>query len=217
MNPVVHRTRRVVLPGVLGALGFVLMYVAFPLGIFPSYLTYDPGDVPALLVGLALGPWAGLAAEVVKNALSFLLQGATPIGIAANTLAGGVFVVSAAALWSAGGRRSAGWALAGAALLVSMVMAAANALVFLPAWGVPSAQVLPTVWGAILPFNLVKFSLSSVLAYAVWARLGARLTASAGTAAAGAAAVQPAGAAVPEPAPGRADALRAKGTRGSAE
>lgn len=173
MSPVVSRARRVVLPGVLGALGFVLMYAAVPLGIFPSYLTYDPGDVPALLAALALGPWAGLAAEVVKNVLAFLLQGATPIGIAANTLAGGAYVWTAAALGRAGGRRTAG-ALAAATLLTAVVMAAGNALVFLPAWGVPRAQVLPIVWAAILPFNLVKFGLSSVLGYVVWSRLAWR-------------------------------------------
>ncbi|MDI3270433.1 MAG: ECF transporter S component, partial [Bacillota bacterium] len=136
-----NRTVSLVSSAVMGALGFLLMYLHTALGIFPPYLTYDPGDLPPLLVGLLLGPAAGTGAEVVKNVLHFLLAGDTPIGAAANLVAGLSFVGITALWW-----RKRLWgglpvAMVLGILVTSLLLTILNGYVFLPAWGVPQEAV----------------------------------------------------------------------------
>ena len=59
--------------GVLSAIAYVLMFIAAPLPIFPSFLKIDVSDIPAIFGGMSLGPMAGLAIVIVKN----FLQGIT--------------------------------------------------------------------------------------------------------------------------------------------
>ena len=83
--------RRLVQVAVLGAVAFAFMYVDFPIPPFPSFLKYDPSDVPALIATFALGPSAGISVEVIKAVLIQLLRSGTvggPFGIFMNLLAG---------------------------------------------------------------------------------------------------------------------------------
>ncbi|MBT9259308.1 MAG: ECF transporter S component [Clostridiales bacterium] len=163
-----NRTVGLVSSAVMGALGFLLMYLHMALGIFPPYLTYDPGDLPPLLLGLFLGPGAGMGAEVIKNVLHLLLAGGTPIGTMANLAAGLTFVGTTAFWWR---RRLWGglpMAMALGVLLTSLVMALLNGFIFLPAWGVPKEAVWTLAKTAIFPFNLVKFTLTSILGGILW-------------------------------------------------
>src|SRR3990170_8841365 len=83
--------RRYTLIGVLGAIAFAFMYLDFPIPPFPAYLQHDPGEVPALIAGFALGPAAGVGVELVKGLLISLLRPGElggPFGIFMNLLAG---------------------------------------------------------------------------------------------------------------------------------
>lgn len=160
-NPAV----RIVLPAVLGALSFLLYYVHFALVVFPSYLTYDPGDLPALVAAVAAGPLAGIGVEVVKNLLYLVLGAGTPVGVAANTLAGSVYVAVAVLAARRRSRRPLATGLVAATILTAIVMTVTNAYIWLPAYGIPRAQASALLWPAILPFNLVKFAITSVLGY----------------------------------------------------
>jgi riboflavin transporter FmnP len=67
--------------GVLSALAGALMFLEFP--IFPAYpwLKLDFADVPALIGGFALGPFAAVIIEFIKIVLSFLLKNSGTGGI----------------------------------------------------------------------------------------------------------------------------------------
>src|SRR5437867_12229258 len=85
------RMRRLVQVAVLGAVAFAFMYVDFPIPPFPSFLKYDPSDVPALIATFALGPSAGISVEVIKAVLIQLLRSGSvggPFGNFMNLLAG---------------------------------------------------------------------------------------------------------------------------------
>lgn len=80
--------------GVLSAIAYILMFIAVPLPIFPSFLKIDLSDIPAIFGGMSLGPMAGLAIVIVKN----LLQGITAsttggVGEFANVVIGGSYVL----------------------------------------------------------------------------------------------------------------------------
>lgn len=74
----------------LGALGGALMLIKAPLAIFPSFLTIDLSDIPAIIGALVLGPLAGVLVEVMKILINFILNGSFTGGVGelANVLIG---------------------------------------------------------------------------------------------------------------------------------
>lgn len=169
-------TRRWVTLGLLTAIAFLLMFlIEFPLLPAYPFLKYDPSEIPALLGALMLGPAAGAAVEFGKNML-FLISGRSEfgwLGVLPNFLAGATMVMAAG--WVYATRPSPRRALLGMLLgtvLMTAVLAVTNYYFFLPLlWGIPPAERLTLVLGAITPFNLLKGSISSVAAYAVKVRL----------------------------------------------
>ncbi len=170
------RTAIFVRIGVLSALGLMLRFHLLQISILPAapFLKYDPADIPAILAGFAMGPLAGFAVEVLKNLLA-IVAGMAPgglVGESANTLAGGVFVlVSAIIYWR---RKSRGTAIIGmiaATVVAALAMAVANYYIFLPIWGIPMEQLKTYAIRFILPFNLLKFAISSVLTFLLYKRV----------------------------------------------
>ena len=62
--------RKMAIIGVFSAISFVLMLIEFPLPIAPSFYKFDFSDIPALIVGFAAGPFAGVMVEFIKVTLS---------------------------------------------------------------------------------------------------------------------------------------------------
>lgn len=162
------KSAKLVLSASLGALGFVLYYVHFALIVFPSYLTYDPADLPALVGALAAGPAVGVAAELVKNALYLLLGAGEPVGVSANALAGSVYVVVVWLLARGRPGRRLALAMGVATVATAAVMTVTNAYVWLPAYGVAREEAAALLLPAILPFNLVKFAITSAVGYPLY-------------------------------------------------
>ena len=69
MEMVHRRTAAIVKTGLLSAAATVLMFIEFPLPVFPAFLQLDLSEVPALLGSFALGPMAGILVELIKNLL----------------------------------------------------------------------------------------------------------------------------------------------------
>ncbi|HVB09362.1 MAG TPA: ECF transporter S component, partial [Bacillota bacterium] len=167
------RVRYVVWTGFMIAIAFVLMFLEVNLPLLPPYLRYDLGDFPALVTGFALGPGAAVAVELGKEFL-FFVSGRNPtvIGMVANMLAGAAWVVPSALLYRRWHSKSGAVAsLVLGALVMNVVMFAANGLFLLRAYGIPAAAVQPTLLAAILPFNLVKVCLTSVVTFALYKRV----------------------------------------------
>ena len=53
----------------LSAVAAILMFLEIPLPFVPPFLRLDFSDIPALLAGFALGPLAGVAVLLIKNAV----------------------------------------------------------------------------------------------------------------------------------------------------
>lgn len=174
--------RRLVRLALLAAMAFLLMLWEIQLTpllpFIPAYLKYDPGDLPVLLGGLAMGPASGVTVALVKNLLFFFSGKSTAgwIGVSANFLASAAFVVPAAWFYR---HVHARWCLALAMLTgtlsVTVVMAVANYYLFLPLWGVPAEQVGTVVVTAITPFNLIKGLFTSLLVLVTYPRVAAIL------------------------------------------
>ena len=82
----------------LGAIGFVLMLLEFPVAPIPAaaHLKMDLSDIPALFGAIVYGPVAGVVVEFIKNALELAVKGfGTQMGFGnlMNFIVGCAFVV----------------------------------------------------------------------------------------------------------------------------
>ncbi|KZE50031.1 riboflavin transporter [Brevibacillus parabrevis] len=184
-------TQRMVTIPMLAAVAFILQYLEVPVPLMPSFLKLDFSTLPALIGGLMYGPVAGIIIEVLKNTLHMLFKNTDGllIGELANVVAGASFILPAVLLQRSGqGKKGFLSGLALGTLLMTIVMAVANAYVLLPAYAalyqMPMAELLAmfnatSVWSlvmvGIVPFNLFKGVVLALVAYPVYAKLGARI------------------------------------------
>lgn len=167
--------RKMVRVGLLGAIGMLLMYfVAFPLPLFPDFLTYDPGDVPGIIACFAMGPLAGVAVQGVKVLVAFVVGAikAGPIGALGNFLAGASYTLFAGLYYRKHRTlKGAVIAMAIGCISTTIVMCIMNYYVLLPFWGIPTEQIGGILLAGILPFNLVKMTISSIIAFVLYKKV----------------------------------------------
>src|SRR5690625_1189524 len=120
----------------LAALSLVLFFISFPLPLLPPYLKVDFSDVPALIAGLIFSPLAGVVVVLLKNAIYFIVTGATdPVGILANFIAGSIFVFPVAYLYHRyTGLKSVIYGLMIGTFLMTLAMSILNYFFILPAY-----------------------------------------------------------------------------------
>ncbi len=177
-------TRNLVLIGMLGSLSAVLMLFKFPLPFAPAFYTVDFSEVPVLIGAFALGPITGILIEFVKILINFVLNGTYTAGIGefANFLSGAILVFTAASIYTRKKTKtSAIIGLFTATIVMSIASCFINYFITLPAyftlcgynWDmilgmVPKGNSLVTgqmtfLLLAVLPFNIVKCGLSSLI------------------------------------------------------
>ncbi|MBM7713670.1 ECF transporter S component [Siminovitchia sp. FSL H7-0308] len=175
-------TKSFVAIGMLSSLSFILMLIKFPIPPFPAYLTVDFSDIPALIAGLMFGPLAAVLVELIKNIIDYLMIGSEagiPVGNFANFIAGIVFVLPTYYVFK---RLNKKWGLAVSlivgTLFMSLFMSFLNYVAILPAyiillgWDPMSTSALrQLVVAAILPFNIIKGLIVTVIFLLIYARM----------------------------------------------
>lgn len=176
---------------ILSAMGLLLMFIEFPLPIFPEFLKIDFSDIPAILGAFALGPFAGMLIELLKNLLHLVLLSKTAgVGELANFIVGAAFVISAGIIYTRNKTRMGALAALLTGVIVSSIVATvANYFVFLPLYETvlgfpmeavvgmgkainPSIKDLNTfVVYSILPFNLLKGAIISIISFLSYKKL----------------------------------------------
>ena len=76
----VTKTRKLVGTAMLAAVSVVLMFLAFPVPLMPSFIKLDLAELPALIGAFAYGPLAGAAVCLVKNLVSLMKSASGGIG-----------------------------------------------------------------------------------------------------------------------------------------
>lgn len=173
---------------VLSVIGFLIMFIEVPIPIFPAFLKLDLSDLPALVGAFALGPVPGIIIELLKNVLHAIFKGNTAfIGEFANFLVGAIFVGIAGIMYKR--KKTRGNAIAALAIgtvVMSIGASILNYFVILPLYETvlhfpiesvvgmgkainPSIKDLNTfIVFSILPFNLIKGVVVSVVTMAVY-------------------------------------------------
>jgi len=170
---------KLVVLSLLAAVLFVLFFISFPLPLLPPYLKVDFSDVPALLAGLIFSPLAGVLVVLMKNLLYFVASGATdPIGVAANFIAGTLFVLPVAYFYHRyQGVKSIVIGLVVGTVGMAVIMSVLNYFIILPAYSLLVGMEMNdtikwvSVVGGVLPFNFIKGVIVSILFIPVFIKL----------------------------------------------
>jgi riboflavin transporter FmnP len=183
------KLRPLVVSALMGAIGFILMFVELGVPIMPSFIKFDISELPALIATFAFGPLYGVLVCFLKNALHLLVTNTAGVGEMANFLMGIFFVVPAGLIYRF--RKSRKTALIGSlvgALAMGLSCVAINYFIIYPIYYriMLPEQVILSAYQAILPsvdsilkslliFNLpftaAKGIIVSVLCFLVYKKL----------------------------------------------
>lgn len=172
-------TRKLVGMSILGATGFLLMMIAFPVIPGFSFLKIDFSDIPILVGMLLYGPWVGLGAAVIRTILHYIQTGGDmgyPIGDLASLLATISFIFPLYyVIKNKLTLHRYIWASIVATITLVIVMSVANWFVITPLYlkllNFEMGPINELVLMGIAPFNLVKGVLVSAVSGVVVMRL----------------------------------------------
>ncbi|AIE60584.1 ECF transporter S component [Bacillus methanolicus] len=177
-----RNTKTLVTVGMLSTIAYVLMLLNFPIPPFPSFLLIDFSDIPALIASLVFGPVAGIFVELIKNILDYFMKGSptgVPVGHIANFAAGIIFILPTWYVYTKlKTKKGMTIALVTGTIVMAVLMSILNYFVILPAYtfflnapAMSSPEMRQLVVTAILPFNIVKGLLLSIVFMLIFSRL----------------------------------------------
>jgi len=175
----------------LSGISTVLMFIEFPLPLFPIFLKFDFSDLPAIIGAFAMGPLAGILIELIKNILHGILLSSTLfIGELANFMVGSIFVGTAGLIYKYNkSRRSAICGLVAGTVSMGIGASILNYFIFLPlyekALGIKIQSIIKLsskinkyivdfkslIYWTILPFNLLKGLIISIIAFFIYKKV----------------------------------------------
>ena len=184
--------KKMTLTAMLAAIAVILMYMEIPVPFMPGFIKLDISDLPALFGSFIYGPLCGVFICLVKNVLHSFATNTMFVGEISNFILGCAFVVPAGLIYRLRHTKSRKHAVLGMAAGTLLTTAAAclmNAFVLLPAYGkafgmpieafiemgaaVNSSvhSLLGFVVLIIVPFNLFKYTLTSVIVFFIYKRI----------------------------------------------
>lgn len=179
MNNVSKKTNTIAKLGILAAISVVLVsLIHLPLIPAAAFLEYDPADVPILLGTFAMGPAAGLALTVIASVIQGVTVSASSswYGIVMHIIATGTFVLVAGNIYKGHKTKKAAIiALLAGTISMALIMIPAN-LILTPIYmGAPRAAVVALLPTGIIPFNLIKAGLNSIITFVLYKRVSGLL------------------------------------------
>lgn len=178
--------RRTAYVGIFAAIAAVLMYFEFPLPFAPGFYELDFSEIPVLICSFSMGPVAGVVCEFLKVVLKLFLKGTSTafVGDLANFVVGCSFILPASVAYFANKTKTGaiiGMGVGTAAMTVFGSLF--NAVYLIPTFSVLFGQPLEVIIGmgtavnpaivsvntlvlfAVVPFNLLKGALVSVVTF----------------------------------------------------
>jgi len=186
-----QRLNKLIKVSLLSAIAFLLMFIEFPLPIFPSFLKVDISDLPALIGAFALGPVPGVAIEFLKNILHLVFRNdSMGVGELANFLVGAILVFTSGVIYKRSKtKKNALISVFFGAIAMTIGATILNYFVFLPLYETvlhfpikavvamgtainPNIKNLNTfiIW-MIIPYNLFKALIVAVITLLMYKRI----------------------------------------------
>lgn len=162
-----ERTTRITKMAMLAAISVVLvLLIRIPFPPAP-FLVYDPADIPIFIGAFAFGPAAGLILTIIVSFIqAFVLGGDGLIGFFMHVVSTGAFVLMAGFIYKRNKtRKNAVIALICGTIIMTVSMLLWNILITPLYLGVPREAVIAMLGTVILPFNLLKAGINSVVTF----------------------------------------------------
>lgn len=175
-NTNIWSTKQLVTMALMCAIGVILSFIEFPLLPGVSWLKFDASNMPAMVVGFGFGPGAGVAVGIVIAIIHGLLL-ADFTGALMNILTVTCFVLPAALLYR--WKRTYSIAIFGLVLsiIAAMIGGIVGNLIVTPMYlGVPFDAVVALIIPVLVPFNLVKGLINSVLTLIIYKSISNLIT-----------------------------------------
>lgn len=184
---------RITKVGVLSALSYGLMFIQVPIPIAPPFMKLDLADVPSLIGGFALGPWAGVMIQLIKNLLNLSKTMTGGVGELSNFIVGSTFVLVSSLIYRNNKtKKNSILSLILGVLAMSAVATISNAFVVFPLYGKAMNMDLSAFAAmvgqnglvknyftlmvfSIAPFNIIKGAVASVVTELVYKRVSPSL------------------------------------------
>lgn len=171
----IQSTRKLTVMGMLAALSVILVYlIRFPLLPAAAFLEYEPGDIPIFITAFLFGPISGIIVTIVVSIVQGFTVSASSgiIGIIMHIFATGSFVLISGILYSRKkNRKNAVIALVAGTIVMTVTMCIWN-IIFTPIFmGLPRSEVLPMIIPTILPFNLLKAGINSIITFITYKKI----------------------------------------------
>ncbi|MBQ5488501.1 MAG: ECF transporter S component [Clostridia bacterium] len=185
-------THYVAYVALFSSMAAVLMLLEFPLFFAPGFYKLDLSELPVMICTFYLGPVAGVVTELIKIVLKLLLKSTSTafVGDFANFVVGCAFVLPASMIYHAKpGKKTALIGLGAGTLVMTIFGSAFNALYLIPKFaelfhmeldaivgmGTAVNSRINSVWSlvlwAVVPFNLLKGLIVSVLTFLLYKRV----------------------------------------------
>ena len=185
-------THYVTYVAIFSAIAGVLMLFEILLFFAPVFYKIDLSEIPVLICTFYLGPVAGVLTEMIKVLIKLLLKGTTTafVGDFANFAVGCSFILPASMIYHANkSRKSALVGMIVGTLVMTVFGSLFNAVYLLPKFAALYGMPLDAIIGmgtqvnakitsvstlvlfAVVPFNLVKGVIDSLLTFILYKRI----------------------------------------------
>lgn len=181
--------KKLALVAFFSALSAILMFFDFPLPIAPSFMKMDLSELPVIIGGFILGPISCVTISILKVLIKFMIKGTSTmfLGELANLIGSIVYALPSSIIYAKlKNKKRAIHGLILGALLSSLVCTLFNAFLLFPLYmnvfhmsedviiGMCRAilpfidSMLRVMLFSVLPFNLLKFSITSIITYLLY-------------------------------------------------
>lgn len=156
----------------LTAISCMLVFIYLPFPLFPAF-KYELADVPVLIATFAFGPVPGIIVIVLAAFVqAFVLGQDTWMGFTMHVIATGTFAVIAGIIYHRNkSRKTAVIGLACGTVGMAVVMCVANYVLDPIFYGMTREAVAKLVLPAILPFNLSKAGVNSIVTFLIYKKI----------------------------------------------
>ena len=154
----------------------LLLVVRIPFPPAP-FLVYDPADVPIYITAFAFGPIEGLIVTFIVCVIqAFMLGGDGLYGFLMHFVATGIVAVAIGLIYRRSKtKKTAIKALVTGVIMAVVVMCIMNIIVTPAYMGAPRQAVIAMIPTVIIPFNLLKAGINSLLTFVLYKRISGLL------------------------------------------
>lgn len=197
MNPKAKmRTKEITSISLMGALSFVLMLFKFPLPFMPPFMDFDFAGVVEIMGGLMFGPLAAIYIIIVKILLKLVIMGTSSAGTGEiqNVLLSCAYVLPAVLIYMRNKtKKTAKIGMAAGTVAATIVAVLTNLFLIIPFYATLFGMTMDDIVAmctavnpamkntatmvvlGIVPFNIIKYGVSSLVALVLYKHLSRAL------------------------------------------